>query len=53
MEVSDSELENEMHYALKFCYHFSKTASEEVKLMKEAYKDKFLVGQCFLDVKVI
>lgn len=40
MEMSDSELKNEMRCAIKFCYRLGKTAPETVKLMKEAYKDK-------------
>ena len=33
MEVSDSELGNKMHRAIKFCYHLCKTALDTVKLM--------------------
>ena len=42
MEMSDSELRNEMLCGLKFCSLFNKIALETVKLMKEAYK-----GKCF------
>ena len=38
-EVSDSKLKNNMHCAIKFCYYLGKMAPENVKLMKEAYKD--------------
>ena len=41
MEVSYLELRNEMRCAIKFCYHLGKTASELVKVMKEAYKNKY------------
>lgn len=40
MEFGDSELKNEMHCAIKFCYHFGKTPQQTVKIMNEAYKDK-------------
>ena len=40
MAASDSGLRNEVHGAIKVCYNSGETASETVKLMKEAYNDK-------------
>ena len=40
MEVSDSELRNEILCAVKFYCCLGKTDPEILKLIKEAYKDK-------------
>ena len=41
--LSDTELGSEMCFALKFAIVWE-TSPETVKLMKEVYKDKFLVS---------
>ena len=50
MEVSDSELRNEMFRTIKLCYHFCKTDPEIVKLIQEACEDKcfgqFTIFRC-------
>lgn len=54
MEVSDSELRNEMRFAIKFCYRLGKIAPKAVDLMKEAYKEEnVLVTLRCLDGTVI
>ena len=41
MEVNDSELRNEMRYAIKFCLRLGEIAPGKVWLMKEVSKDKY------------
>lgn len=39
MEVNDYELKNEMSFILNFCCLLSKTAPEDVKIIKEDCKN--------------